>query len=188
MGYHTASSMVGKWDYSGLSEACFSDNNQESYKKAAGFLIDNVEDWGCGTGWAKRYFKNYKGIEGSIAKNVDVVADLVDYASKCENILMREVLEYNTDWKKILQNVKESFSKKFCLIISTPFSKKTRVGFWHKPLKADGSEGEGKIPEMYFNKQDILDEFPESEFKVKEETIKTNHLYGKDWILYVEKI
>ena len=183
-------SMKNKWDYSGLNQACYSDTRQESYKKAAEFLIDNVEDWGCGTGWAKKYFNNYRGVEGSpsvFVKPEDTV-DLVEYTSNVDNILMREVLEYNTEWRRILENIKKSFSKKFCLVVSTPFAPKTRVGFWHRPRKADGTQGEGKIPEMYFNKQDILDYFSDCEFKVREETIKTEHLYHQDWILYVERI
>ena len=179
-------SMLNKWDYSGVDTVCYADTKQESYKKSAEFLGDSCEDWGCGTAWSKRYFKEYRGIDGSNNKYVDGVVDLVKYTSSVDNILMREVLEYNEDWKKILENVKKSFKKKFCLIISTPLVKKTRVGAWHKVMKADGSQGKGKVPEMYFNKQDILDEF--SNYKVKEETIKTDHLYGQDWILYVEKI
>lgn len=181
-------SNLGKWDYSGLSMACFSDTKQESYKKAAIFLEDNVEDWGGGTGWAKKFFKKYKNIDGSLSKNTDIVADLSLYISDCENILMRESLEYNENWKEILENVKKSFRKKFCLIISTPTVRKTRVGVYHKVRKADGSIGEGKIAEMYFNKQDILNCFPKSKYKVKNEIIKTNHLYHQDWIIYVERI
>jgi len=182
--------MKHKWDYSGVDSVCFADIKQESYKKSAKFLGDSCEDWGCGTTWSKRYFKKYRGIDGSINKYVDEVVDLVEYTSNVDNILMREVLEYNKDWKKVLENVKKSFRKKFCLVISTSFVKKTRVGVWYKPMNADGSfrEKEEKVPEMYFNKQDILDEFPKDKYKVKEETIKTKHLYGTDWILYVEKI
>lgn len=178
-------SNLNKWDYSGVSDVCYSDVKQESYKKAAAFLVDNVEDWGGGTSWASRYFKNYRNVEGSQNENVDEVADLVEYTSDVENILMREVLEYNTEWKKILENVKKSFRKKFCLIVSTPFVDKTRIGVWHKPVKADGSHGEGVIPEMYFNPQDIRDLF--KDYKTSEEDIKTDHLYGHDWIYYVEK-
>jgi hypothetical protein len=180
--------MINLWDYSGLDQACMSDHKQESYKKSAEFLGDNVEDWGCGTGWSKRYFKNYKGIDGSLSKEVKEITDLSDYTSDVENVLMRAVLEYNENWKQILENVKKSFRNKFCLVIVTPFVKKTRVGMWHKPIKADGSYNEGKIPEIYFNKQDILDCFPEDQFKVREESIKTDgFMYGIEWILYVER-
>jgi len=101
----------------------------------------------------------------------------VDYESDVDNILMREVLEYNTEWRKVLENVKESFKKKFCLIISTPFAEDTHVDRYYRT-----------IPEIRFKKQNILDMFPKDKFKLKEETIKTDHLYKQDWILYVEKI
>lgn len=182
-------SNLNRWDYSGLSEACFSNPDQASYKKSAEFLGDEVEDWGCGTCWSKRYFKKYRGIDASTSGYEDEIVDLVNYTSKVKNILMRLVLEYNEDWRKILENVKKSFEKKFCLIISTPFVKKTKVGFYNPIVRANGSHGSGMIPEMYFNKKDILDMFPTDRYKLREETIKTpGHLYGKDWILYVEKI
>jgi hypothetical protein len=183
-------SMLNKWDYSGCDEMCFSDVNQESYKKAAEFLGDTVEDWGCGTGWAKRYFKNYRGIDGSLHRNVDEQVDLVTYTSKVDNILMRQVLECNVEWRKILENVKKSFQKKFCLVIYTPFVNKTRVGSLHVPVKADNTRMDSSmaIPEINFNKQDILDCFPESEYRVREEEIKTTQGYGRDWVIYVEKV
>lgn len=180
--------MKNKWDYSGADQVCFSDTKQESYKKSAEFLGDSVEDWGCGTGWSKRYFKNYKGVDGSLHPNVDVIADLVEYTSDVDNILMRQTLELNEDWRKILENVKKSFRKKFCLVVYTPFVSKTRVGHIHTPVKADGSKMKGDIKEMYFNKQDILNYFPADEFKVKEETIDVEIGYRKEFILYVERI
>lgn len=179
-------SMLNIWDYSGVDEVCYADEKQESYKKAAEFLGDSCEDWGCGTGWAKRYFTKYKGIDGSQAKYVNEVADLVNYTSSVDNILMREVLEYNIEWKKILDNVKKSFKKKFCLIISTPFVEETKISLVEKVFRV--GRGIVEITEFCFNKQDILDFFPDREYKLKEETIETNHLYGQDWILYVEKI
>ena len=180
---------LNKWDYSGVDEMCFSDEKQESYKKAAEFLGDSVEDWGGGTGWAKRYFKNYKNIDGSLSKSTDVHADLTEYTSDCDNILIRWVLETNPEWKTILENAKRSFRKRFCLVICNPFVKKTRIGVHHIPVKADGSKMEGEgIVEMYFARQDLLDCFPQTEYRVKEETIKVTHGYGRDWILYVEKI
>lgn len=171
-------SMLNRWNYSLVSDVCYADPAQQSYKKAAQFLGDTVEDWGCGTAWARRFFKNYRGIDGSPHPNNDAVIDLVNYTSNVDNILMREVLEYNIAWKKVLDNVKKSFKKKFCLIISTPFAEKTHI---------DNYSNKG-VPELRFNKQDILTEFPVSEFKTRQVTIKTSHLYNQDWILYVEKV
>lgn len=180
-------SNLNKWDYSGVDTVCFSDQKQESYKKAAEFLGDTVEDWGGGTGWARQYFKNYKNIEGSKSKYIDVYADLTKYTSSCDNILMRQVLEVNHKWKKILENVKKSFKKRFCLVIMTPISNKTRVLETENALDKNGKPFD-KIDMITFKKQDILDCFPVNEYRVKEETIKTKQGYNEEFILYVEKV
>jgi len=181
--------LKGLWDFSGVDDMCFSDSDCTSYKKAAEFLGDTVEDWGCGTAWARYYFKHYRGIDGSPHKNVDEVVDLREYTSDVDNILMRQVLELNDDWRVILDNVKKSFRKRFCLVVYTPLVGKTRVGHVHVPVKADGSRMQGKeIHEIYFNKQDILDCFLSDKYKVTEEQIKTNQGYHNEWILYVEKV
>ena len=181
-------SMCGRWDFSLTSEMCFSDWKCESYIKAAEFLGDTVEDWGCGLGWAEKYFKNYTGIDGSLGY-VKEQTDLVHYTSDVDNILIRQVIEHDYKWDKILENAIKSFRKKLCLIINTPFVKKTRVGHLHPFVKADGTIVKGfDKPEMYFNKQDILDFFPPDKFKLREESIPVEQGYHRDWILYVEKI
>ena len=181
--------MLNKWDFSGVDQVCFSDQKQESYIKAAEFLGDTVEDWGGGTGWAKQYFRNYKNIDGSRSKYIDVHADLAEYTSDCDNILMRQVLETNHEWKQILENVKQSFRKRFCLVMITPFSEETRV-YETEPVRlADGTTREGEFIDMIsFKKEDILSLFPAREYAVREETIKTNQGYGEEWCLYVEKL
>lgn len=179
-------SMKNRWDYSGVSEMCFSDDSETSYKKSAEFLGDTVEDWGCGTGWSKRYFKNYTGVDGSLGY-VTKTVDLVNYTSDVDNILMRQVLETNTEWRAILENVKKSFRKKFCLVIMTPFVEETKANATYPITKSDGTVLEDKrVSEMFFNKQDILDYFKDC--KVSEEVVPTDIGYGSEWILYVEKI
>ena len=181
-------SMLGKWDYSKISQTCYSDHKCESYKKAAEFLGDTVEDWGGGTGWAERYFKKYRNVDGSAHPNVDEIADLQYYTSKVDNILMRQVLETNKNWRLVLENAIKSFKKKFCLVVYTPFVDETRVGRYEPVITHDGKDTGDTTPEIYFNKQDILDYFPKDKFKVSEEEVKTDQGYRRDWILYVEKI
>lgn len=174
---------AGKWDYSKVDDVCYSDPKCESYKKAAAFLGDSVEDWGGGTGWARRYFSDYRNIDCNPHKRVDEVVDLTSYSSNVDNILIRQVLESNTQWRDILENAMKSFNKKLCIVLGTPFVRKTREGP-KNPVPSGGY-----IQEMYFKKKDILDYFPESGgYKVSSEYIKTNQYYHKDWILYVEKI
>lgn len=179
----------GLWDYSGVEHMCFSDHDQASYKKAATFLGDTVEDWGCGTGWAERYFKNYKGIDGSASKYLkeEDTVDLRHYTSKVENILLRQTLECCGDWRLVLNNAIRSFEKKLCIVISTPLVEETRIGSSERMRTADNRLA-SVIEEIFFKKQDLLNFFPESRFKISEETVKTNQGYGEDWILYVEKI
>ena len=181
-------SMLNKWDYSGVDSVCYSDVKQESYKKSAEFLGDTVEDWGCGTGWSKKYFKTYRGIDGSPHKNVDEIVDLVNYTSDVDNILLRQVLELNVGWRKILENIKKSFRKKLCIVIFTPFSDTTKIGEVEKVLTSKGVETGKDLNLMYFNKEDILNYFPSTEFKVTEEVIKTGQGYNQDWIIYIERI
>ena len=177
-------SMLNKWDYSKMPMVCCSDKNKESYKKSAEFLGDSVEDWGCGTGWSKKYFKEYKGIDGAPHKNVDVIADLAFYTSETDNILIRQALEFNWRWREILENVKKSFRKKFCLVIMTPLVEETKIMSMSPVNYLDETTN---TPDISFNKQDILDYFPKDEFIVSEESIKTNQGWGHEWILYVER-
>jgi len=181
--------MLNKWDYSGVDDMMYSDSNAESYKKSAEFLGDTVEDWGCGTGWARQFYKNYRGIDGSPSKRFPEAIDLRYYTSDVDNILIRQVLECTDDWRMVLENAIKSFRKKLCLIIMTPFSDEENIMVVEPVLRADGSVVKGKsIDIISFRKQDILDYFPEDKFKIREETIKTNQGYGQDWTLYVERI
>jgi hypothetical protein len=180
--------VLNHWDYSGVDQVCFSDSEQGSYKKAAQFLGDTVEDWGGGTGWAKQFFTNYTNIDGSVSNHTDIHADLTEYTSDCDNILMRQALEANAEWDKILDNVKASFNNKFCLVIMTPFSDETHIYVTEPVIEANGQEREGAFISLYsFNKQDILDKFPQDEFSISEETIETQQGYGEEWILYVTR-
>ena len=184
-------SMAGKWDYSGVSEVCYSDVKQESYKKAAAFFGDlPVEDWGGGTGWVRRYIKGkYRNIDGSPHPNVDEVVDLAVYKSNGYNILIRQVLGCAGDvWKKIVINALKSFDKKLCIIVSTPFVSKTREGNLEPVVLSDGTIVKNSyIKENYFSKQEILDFFAQ-DYIISYETIPTEQYYHSDWVLYVEKI
>ena len=183
---------INQYDYSSVGQVCYSDPKCESYKKAAAFLGVHkpVEDWGGATGWAKKYFtSSYKNIDGSAHKNVDVIADLTEYTSNVNNILIRQVLESNINWEKIINNAKKSFTDKLCIVISTPLVQSTRMGMRNPIVDSRGKVDQSKyFQEMLFSKNDILNLFPKSEYKVEEETISTEQYYRKDWILYVEKI
>ena len=161
------------WNY-GDGEFCYGE--EVVYQKAAAFLGDSCEDWGCGTAWAKRYFKNYRGIDGSKSLYMDEIADLRNYTSKADNILLRQVLDCSEDWRMILENAKHSFQKKLCITIHTPLQEKTGVIF------VDPVSG---IPDVGFNMDDILDYFKDC--KVSTEMVMTKFEYGTEILIYIEK-
>lgn len=93
-----------------------------SYKIGMEWLepCDLVEDWGCALAYAKNFRGGpYRGIDGT-AGAADVIADLSIYTSKVEGIHMRGILEHNHDWRVILDNAIDSFTKRMSLMIYVP--------------------------------------------------------------------
>jgi hypothetical protein len=126
----TALSNLGKWDdwYKGLQpgqENIALYGEALTYRMAAAFLADakDVEDWGCGKGGFRLFCQGrYKGVDGSHTPYADQIADLCTYRSSPEGILLRHVLEHNYDWEKILHSAIQSFRKKLCIVLFTPFA------------------------------------------------------------------
>jgi hypothetical protein len=154
--------MMNRWK--GLREESTNDNKGKAYlepngddltyRKAAAWLNDGpVEDWGCGTCYARQFFTQpYTGVDGT-DDYADVVADLRDYTSHTHGILLRGVLEHNFEWKDILKNALAS-CKKLVVITFTPFVEETRhfvIGspFW-----------QGDIPTLAFKKEELTSMFP----------------------------
>ena len=137
-----------------------------SYIKAAEFLKDGpVEDWGCGGGYAKRFFSNstYIGIDGT-GDYCDIQADLRAYTSNVKGILLRHVLEHNTDWRMVLSNALKS-CEKLALIIYTPFINETTQTGWCT---------EYGCPDICFRKEDITDMLPQ----YTEEVVESPNVWG----------
>ncbi len=176
--------MLGKWDkwYKKITTmGAFRYGDTVTYKLAADFLKDmkEVEDWGCGTGGFKRFYNGkYTGLDGSANPFVDKVVDLLHYRSNVDGIVMRHVLEHNYDWKKILTGATESFNKKFCLILFTPFQDETREIAHNKQHGVD-------VPDIAFARKDIEDFLVP--FKWRMESHKTKTGYGVEHIYYIEK-
>lgn len=170
--------MLGLWDYSKATPDQKYGGDDITYQKAMDFLSDCpiVEDWGCGFGYAKRFCKTtYRGIDGSKGPQTDVVADLREYKSEADGILLRHVLEHNHDWKKVLDNAIASFKKRLVIILFTPLAAKT------KQIATNWSD----IPDISFRKDDILE--PLKGFTVKEEVLRTKTQYGIEFIFYVSR-
>ncbi|OGK52594.1 hypothetical protein A2966_03575 [Candidatus Roizmanbacteria bacterium RIFCSPLOWO2_01_FULL_41_22] len=181
----TNQSMLGKWDswHKGVkSNYSFRYGNTVTYQLAADFLADvnEVEDWGCGTGGFKRLYKGkYIGIDGSVHPSVDKLVDLRRYRSSVEGIMMRHVLEHNYDWEKVLAGAVSSFIRKFCLVLFTPFTDTTQEITHNKKYGVDA-------PDIAFNRNDIERFFEGLKWRLQD-NIKTNAYYGVEHIYYVEK-
>lgn len=169
--------MLGLWDYS-KTHPGQKYGDDVTYEKAMTFLEDCplVEDWGCGFGYAKKFCKTtYCGIDGSKGPETDIVADLREYKSEADGILLRHVLEHNIDWKKILDNAIASFKKKLVIILFTPFSDKT------KKIATNGNN----IPDLSFRKEEITDLL--KGFTVKEEIFRTKTQYKIEILFCVSR-
>lgn len=178
-------SMLGKWDgrYKDVKNTePIMYGSDETYKLAAKFLsdIDEVEDWGCGAGGFRKFYKGkYIGINGSANPFVDKVADLRAYRSNAGGIVMRHVLEHNYDWKKVLHNAIASFQKKLCLILFTPFVAETLEISHNKKHGVD-------VPDISFSRKDIEKFFAGLDWRL-DDNIKTKTQYGIEHVYYVEK-
>lgn len=114
------------------AHAPFSYGGNTAYEAGMKFLDHDgwvVEDWGCGTTWAKQFLKyaGYRGIDFTPSRFVDHVADLTEYRSKADAIFMRGVLEHNPDWRTILTNARESFVHRLVVVTFIPFEDEDRI-------------------------------------------------------------
>ena len=124
-------SMIDRWAPWYKSGHRASYGPDDSYNLAAKWLDGlDVEDWGCGYGQFKAFHKNgaYKGVDGT-AGFCDCVADLGAYRSETPGLMMRHILEHNTDWRTVLENAAASFTKRMALIVFTPDGHGEQLGF-----------------------------------------------------------
>jgi hypothetical protein len=172
----------------GVDIYCRNIKEKITFTLAAEYLKDcsNIEDWGCGP---ICYFKNfvndnivYVGIDGSMSLTNNK-HDLSTYVSKTEGLVMRHVLEHNelSVWEKILANALQSFTKKMCLILFTPFSNETTI--------LNRNEGSyNYVPTISFSKQDIIDIIEKNNCTFTlNENIETDTQFGLEHIFYINK-
>ncbi len=173
-------SNLGKWNASysraNLDEISYGDG--VTYLMAAAFLadVDEVEDWGCGTGAFRRFCKTkYIGIDGSKTPYADKIVDLEEYRTNCSGIMLRHVLEHNYNWERILTNAVLSFRHKLFLCLFTPFADSTREIVNYKDRGMD-------VPDLSFSRSDIEKYFTGLKWTLFEDLktdtqYKTEHVY-----------
>lgn len=166
-------SNVGKWDgwYGGVTlpepygEAT---TYYEAEKHLKGL---SVEDWGCGKGFFRTIHSGgYLGVDGSNTPYTDVIADLTKYTSNAEGILLRHVIEHNSDWESILSNAVSS-TDKLVLVLFTPMSRKTKQIAWN----------DIGVPDISFKHGDIVDIIGKCRWETfyTDTIYKTERLYWK---------
>jgi hypothetical protein len=184
--------MADKWNtwYKDLSlkdQGSFRYGDTETYKLGYNFLklCNKIEDWGCGVGNFKKFFtgenlNKYVGIDGSNTPFSNIKVDLIKYTSKVDGIFMRHVLEHNYEWKRILKNACKSFTNKMCLILFTPFTKKTMEIAHNLKHGVD-------VPDISFSKKDLISIFEKYNIKYELFTINSNTGYNIEHIFYLSK-
>lgn len=172
---------LGKWDrvYHDLAtERLWGD--ETTYRLAAEFLadLDLVEDWGCGSGGFRYFCKTkYVGVDGSATPFADRIVDLCNYTSSADGILLRHVLEHNLEWEDILRNAVRSFQKKLCIILFTPFGRKTRAISYNPAID---------VVNISFRKDDIVRHLSGCRWSL-EEGIRTGSYYEVEHIFFVSR-
>jgi hypothetical protein len=174
---------VGNWDYKNHLEPCRY-GDEPTYEKAAAWLDGCgpvVEDWGCGTGWAKRHFtkSKYVGVDGSWSRFADTVADLRLHRSSCDGILLRHVLEHDYDWHMILENAVRSFTKRLAVVFFMPLEPFTRL----HSAESNGS------PILILSREGVMRTL--KGLSVREEVVsglEHTYPYHEETIFYVERM
>jgi SAM-dependent methyltransferase len=168
--------IVGRWQYG--NAAPFPDGDDVTYRKGMAFLDGHgtIEDWGAGTGYARRFAtrSTYRAVDGSPSLGVDRVVDLRRYRSDADCIFMRHVLEHNPEWRTILENALGSFRRRMVLVVFTPFADETHeIGSWRG------------IPDLALRKADVVACFAGLDWR--EETVETNSEYLREHVFYLER-
>ena len=172
---------VGRWDswYEPLDHPIPYGPSLASYEKGAAWLEGlQVEDWGCGAGWFRRYVSPelYRGVDGSHSRFADEVVDLTTYRSQTEGLFMRHVLEHNYEWLPILRNAVGSFQRRMVLAIFTPFAETTKVL----------TVSEMGVPDLSLPREEVVAEFGDATW-TSEEDVEADLDYGVEHIFYLSR-
>lgn len=183
----TEVSNVGKWDWA-YASVSKSDpqrygGDDTTYRIGAEWLRDcgHVQDWGCGMGWFSQYVgpqQQYVGVDGSQTPFADKVVDLATFTTLTEGLFMRHVLEHNYQWQQVLENALQSFTKRMCLVIFTPWAEETHE------IRFQESYG---VPDISFRFEDISDPIDRLGASWSCETLPTATEYHVEHVFRIEK-
>lgn len=169
-------SLIGRWAswYQGLQEPQ-AYGEETSYHLAAEFLDDceTVQDWGCGKGFFRTICRGqYLGIDGTKTPFCDVVADLTEFRSEADGVLLRHVIEHNYGWPMILESAAATARRKICIVLFTPVVEETREIAFTEPLG---------VPDISFAIKDVAVHL--RAFDLEHERIETVTQYGEETII-----
>jgi hypothetical protein len=160
--------MTNLWTYK--AEIPFAYGAEATYILAAQWLDGHgdVEDWGCGSGWARQFFtkSRYTGLDGSWSKFCDKQVELQEYTSSSDCILIRHVLDHNHNWRGVLQNAVASFKKRLAVVTFMPFSTET-YSVHNEGSNTDQVAYGAGIPNFRFSYPELVSHF--SQYLVKVE-------------------
>lgn len=154
-------------------------DEEASYRLAMEFLDEagrTIEDWGAGAGSAKSLVGegHYVGVDGSADDPAMIRADLQDYSSDVDGLIVRHVLEHSWGWRRILANAVGSFRRRMVVVISTPLG--------DSELRLDN---ERPIPDLQLPRDEVLGFF--KGLTVREETIVSPTGNGTETLFYVQR-
>ena len=162
----------------------FSFGDSEAYENGMQWLdVENrvIEDWGCGTAWARQFVHHaqYIGVDGaSSSRFVDKITNLVTYQSTIDAIFMRGVLEHNYNWRVILENAMSSFQWRMVLVTFIPLTHES-----HDRVLLVSCSG---IPDIALNQKTLMPMI--NPYLQKQETIISKTEYGSEVLWYLEKV
>jgi hypothetical protein len=179
-------SNLGRWArwYRGLT----ADDPQpygdsDSYRILAEWVsdCDLVEDWGCGKGWMRRFVPDtiarYRGVDGTRSPFADIVADLTQYRSDVDGIVLRHVLEHDWNWELILRNAMASFRHRFGLALFTPLADTTHEIAYTPDVG---------VPDISFAEADLVAHFDGCTW-TRVDLVPSPTQYGVEHIYLVER-
>lgn len=140
----------------------------DTYRLAAEWLghCPTVADWGGGSGTFRTFLPpsvHYTLVDGTMTTTDQVLADVTAYHEPSDGILVRHVLDVNTEWRTILRNAIDACRQRLMVVTFTPSVERTA----HVRDKSGW-------PVMHFRPADLVHEM--GRHLVRVDVVQTSHL------------